>query len=182
MDDLKSLEKTFGYTSYDSRIDEVIDELDFVTTKAEFNLFKKKYQNYMTTKIRDNEESYERIIIPNMLTHIANENGLYYIGDTAYRVIGEYLISSEIKKINQLLMVGYDNILKNGGKQDFKTIKYINSHEQNINSFKSTTTYLGNNLIASAVNPDGDRKVILKALSDIITLAGGYNYFTNIYA
>ena len=79
-------------------------------------------------------------------------------------------------------MVGYDNILKDGGKQDFKTIKYINSHEQNINSIKSTTTYLGNYLIASAVNPDGDRKVILQALSDIITVAGGYNYFTNIYA
>jgi len=76
-DELSTLGKTFGYISYDSRIDEVIDELDFVTTKAEFNLFKKQYQNYMTTKIRDNEESYERIIIPNMLTLIANENGLY---------------------------------------------------------------------------------------------------------
>ena len=180
-DELVSLEKTYGYISYDTKIDQVLDELDLVATKSEFKSFKKKYQNYMTTRIRENEESYECIVPPNSYSLIANENGLYYIGDTACRVVGEYLISSSVKNVSKLLKLEYDDLVNQSNSLDFKTKKYIKIHDLN-NSLKSTKSYLGGDLNASATNPANDRRVFLRAYAFTDQVAGGHRYIVNLYA
>ncbi len=178
-DDLASLEKTYGYTSYNTKIDQVIDALDLISNKSEFRTFMKENQNYMTTRLRDGEESYERIINPNTHTSIANKNGLYYIGDTAYRIIGEYILSSEIKMVNQLLSVNYDDLIKNQDKPN-NVKKYINCQTIELNNtLKATTTYLGGDLSAWAQKGD-DRKVFLFATAAAVDFQGGFDYYVRL--
>lgn len=191
-DDLKSLEKTFGYTSYDSRIDEVIDELALVTTKFEFNLFKKKYQNYMTTRIWGGEDSYERIIEPNYYTLIANKDGLYIIGNTIYRIIGEYMMFSSVKNVDELLKVQYSELQKNSDKSIFNAHKYISSNNisttvfyENSNTLKSTKSYLGGHFDTGWVtNPDNDRRVYMSidANTSLLYNPSGHRYYVKLYA
>lgn len=179
-DDLASLEKTYGYLSYNSKINQVMDDFDFISSESGFKTFMEENQNYITTRIRSGEKHYEEIIQPNINTYFANQDGLFYVGDSAYRIIGEFILSSEIKKVNQLLSIKYNNLVKSENKPN-SARKYIKSQIIEIShSLKATTSYLGGDLIDYTTRSDGNRRVYLYADAGTQDFLGGKNYYVNI--
>lgn len=140
----------------------------------------KENQNYITTRILDGEKHYEPIVRSYANGYIANQNGLFYIQDSVYRVVGEYIISAEYTKSKSLLKVNYPDIIKPNGKVNYKIKKYIITQTKvNQSALKSTSTYLGGNLDAM-VEKNGNRRVYLDAYAGAEDISGGFYYYVNL--
>jgi hypothetical protein len=123
-DEIDGWVKSVGFESYNKKADEAIDNLDKVNSENELNIVMKKFQDFLTIRHRNGENFYECTVFPNPNTNVANKDGLYIIGKTAYRILGEYKLKINRENINKLLYVHYPDIKSNKIPADIKLIKY----------------------------------------------------------
>ena len=179
-DDFALLEKNYGYVSYNSKINQVMDDFELITSESELKAFMKENQNYITTRTLNGEEHYEPTVRSYVNGYIANQDGLFYIQDSVYRVVGEFMISAEYTKSKNLLKVNYQDITKPNRKANYKIKKYIKiQNKVNQTTLKSTSTYLGGYLNAME-EKNGNRRVYLDATAGIEDIAGGFYYYVNL--
>lgn len=128
-----------GFISYDSACDEALNALDNATTMDEANNVVKKYEDLLAVSHSNGETYYDFIVYPNIFTNVANKNGIYIVGNYAYRMLGEYILKVDREKINDLCSVHYSNIKNNTVPYEISVEQYcsksnIIQNKQNIRS------------------------------------------------
>ncbi len=130
---------------------DALSTLENVTSFQQLNKVMKEYKDFLSVKMYDGETHYGLLVFPNRYTNIANEKGLYIIGSTAYRIIGEFILYIKKEKISKLLNISYSDIKNSRSFHDIKIIKYSSNVDLsigrnftpviNIDSATNTTNY-----------------------------------------
>lgn len=111
MDDseLAAFENANNYTSLARKSDQVYNDIDFESfaTQEELIAFVKANSKYVSLSQDNGELMTEPILLGNTYRRIANENGLFAIKDTVYRVLREGFVSTT--KSNIAALYDFDN-------------------------------------------------------------------------
>ena len=147
-----------GFISYDSACDMALAALDNATTMDEANNVVEKYGDLLAVSQSKGESYYDFIVEPNIFTNVANKDGVYIVGNCAYRMLGEYILRVDREKINELLSVQYADVKNNNIPPDIKVQTYttsLQSENENMNyKTASASTLLNstNNLITTSTD------------------------------
>lgn len=126
-----------GFISYDSACDEALNALDNASNMNQLNNVMEKYQDFLAVSQSNGESYYEFIVNPNIFTSVANKNGLFIVGNYAYRMLGEYVLRVDREKINDLCAVHYSDIKNNNIPSDIKVHTYTTPLSiENENTYK----------------------------------------------
>jgi len=103
----------------------------------EANNVVKKYQDLLAVSHSNGESYYDFIVTPNIFTSVANKNGIYIVGNYAFRMLGEYLLMADREKINDLRTVHYFDIKNHNIPPDIKVQTYMKRwSSENENTYK----------------------------------------------
>ncbi len=122
---LNNWAKTMDFYPYNLRAEDAVDSLWNLSSESELNVYMKRFQDFMTARIRDGELYHELIVQPNIFTSVGNKDGLYIIGKKAYRILGNYMLETNSGQIEKLLAVHYPNINNNNVPSGIKIKKYM---------------------------------------------------------
>ena len=120
--------KSAGFESYNKKAEEAIDNLDKVNSESELNIVMKDFQDFLTMhKDKAGEYDIDLTVEPNIFTNVANKDGLFIIGNEANRILGNYILKTNVDEMDKLLSVHYKDIKNNSIPREIKLIKYINT-------------------------------------------------------
>ena len=112
------------FTPYMQKSNEAIEALDKAVSVDDYIKVLNEYEDYLITRERNGESYTERIVGNNVYTLLANWQGLYVIGKNAFRLLGDYILESDLKGINTLLKIHYSDILSQSVPSSVKIKKY----------------------------------------------------------
>ena len=161
------------FKSYSEKFDSAINALENANSLISLKSIMEKYRDVLTVKRKKDGIHYEPIIYPNPYTSIANNKGLYIIGNKAYRILGEDKLSTSRENINKLLFIHYSDIKNNSINSVVKLKKYaysFNTSDSQSRTFINDTSS-GNNStnncthFCDAQNQTSNRRVYLHVVA-----------------
>jgi len=167
-----------GYITYNKKSEEALDKLDNASTASEYTALMENFQDFITIRKRKGESYIERTVEPNVYTKVANQDGLYIIGKTAYRILGDYCLNIKVEEIDKLLAVHYSDIKNNrvpyginvkrytysvmsSNANEERTMKYV---VDNIEILPVDSSWMNHKKTLSTSAQTSDRQVFLDVL------------------
>jgi len=113
-----------NFESYNKRFKIAMTDLENANSLMTLKALMKKYSDILTVRVKKDGIHYGPVIYPNPYTNVANKDGLYVIGEKAYRILGEYKLSTNRNEIDKLLTIHYSDIKNNRISPDVEIRKY----------------------------------------------------------
>lgn len=93
-----------NFTTYSQYLDNLLDEIDKNSTEEEISNFVDKYHDLFTIEVNsDGVKSVEsKTRVNSLLIRVANSNGVFVVGNNAYKTFNNYLVETKLDLIYNL--------------------------------------------------------------------------------
>jgi len=148
--DFETWEKAIGFTSYKTIKKKAIEEFTIATTEKEVIELVNKYSNIFERVKNINGEDELQSNIENNEKYISNENCIYTINNLSYKILKDYIITTDISNTKQLIEINSKNIKNLDENYKIETKNSLNSLKGTLS--KENTSELNGKKIVLKVN------------------------------